>query len=222
MKTDNINSDIQITLEGFAQILQEIKEVVINNPQSALTADLLIKIQQTIDQSKKGITAEELEVFRNELINSIRQIQEDANDKFSNFLNQKIEELREIAKQPAIIENRYSIDFISSKTVIAIIILCLSIGISSYFNYNQSQENKRLKHNDIKYRYVQMKGGVSFNDITYLNESYAQRPQYRDSIRSKVIEFEKLIRQKVYNESVTEKNEENNKRIDKRLKELTK
>jgi len=149
-------------------------------------------------------------------------MQEEANESFIGFLNEKVEEMSQLSKRPTIVENRYSIDFKSSKMWIAIIVLCLGIGISSYFNYNQFQENRRLKHNDIKYRYVQMKGGVSYNDIIHLNKSYAEKVYYRDSIVNQIIEFERLVRQKAYNESVTEQNEENNKRIDKRLKELTK
>ncbi|MBF0578111.1 hypothetical protein [Dysgonomonas sp. GY617] len=59
-----------------------------------------------------------------------------------------------------------------------------------------------MKHNDIKYRYVQLKGGVSQEHLLYLNKSYAERSQYRDSIKRNVLEFESLISQKVYNQSV--------------------
>lgn len=222
MKNDSENTDMQIMFDGFAQTLEEIKEAVTNNPQSALTADLLNKIQQTIDQSKKGISAEELTVFGEELINSIKALQQEANESVAEFLNQKIAELNELAKQPSVIINKYSIDFKSSKTFIAIIFLFFGIGGSLYFNYNQFQENEMLKTNDMKYRYVQMKGGVSYDDIVYLNKSYTERPQYRDSIKSNILEFESLVRQKVYNESVNNHNEKENKQIDKRLKELSK
>lgn len=220
MKNDN--TDIQIVFDGFAQTLEEIKDAVMKNPQSALTTDLLNKIQKTIDQSKEGITAEELETFRQELIDSVQQMSEKTNESFIGFLNEKVEEMSQLSKRPTIVENRYSIDFKSSKTVIAIILLCFGIGVSCYFNYNQYQEKSKLKHNDIKYRYVQMKGGVFFEDVIYLNKSYAERPQYRDSILNQVIEFENLVRQKAYNESVKEQKEKDSKQIDKRLKELTK
>lgn len=67
-----------------------------------------------------------------------------------------------------------------------------------------------------------MRGGVSYDDIVYLNQSYSERPQYRDSIKSNVLEFESLIRQMVYNQSVNNHNEKENMQIDKRLKELSK
>lgn len=223
------NTDIQIVFDGFAQTLEEIKaELTKQNdnsqvdPQSALNTDLLNKIAETIGQAKKAIDEEDLKKFLNIVISVTTELQERANKASAEFLNQKIAELKELVKKTTIIENRYSIDFKSSKTFIAIIILLLGIGCSLYFNYNQFQENKRLKHTDIKYRYVQMKGKASYDDIVYLNKSYAERPQYRDSIKSNILEFESLVRQMVYNESVNNHNEKENKQIDKRLKELTK
>lgn len=220
MKNDN--TDMQVVFDGFAQTLEEIKEAVLKNTQSALTADLLNKIQKTIDQSKKAIDNEDLKKFIKVVISVTTELKEDSDKIFAQFLNQKIEELREIAKQPNIVQNHYSIDFKSSKTFIAILILFFGIGGSLYINYNQYQENKMLKINDIKYRYVQMRGGVSYDDIVYLNQSYSERPQYRDSIKSNVLEFESLIRQMVYNQSVNNHNEKENMQIDKRLKELSK
>lgn len=222
MKNDSENTDMQIMFDGFAQTLEEIRETVLKNPQSALTADLLNKIQQTIDHSKKAIDEEDLKRFLSAVINAAIDLREKSDKASAKFLNQKIGELRDIVKQPSVIINKYSIDFKSSKTFIVIIFLFFGIGGSLYFNYNQFQENKMLKTNDIKYRYVQMKGGVSYDDIVYLNKSYGERPQYRDSIKNNILEFESLVRQKVYNESVNNHNEKENKQIDKRLKELTK
>lgn len=222
MKKEEENTDIQIVFDGFAQTLDEIKDTLKKNPQSPLTADLLNKIQNTIDQAKEGITAKDMEKFGKELTDSIKELQKEAEKSVSLSLNQKIAEINELVKQPTVVINKYSIDFKSSKTFIAIIILFLGIGGSLYFNYNQFQENKRLERTDIKYRYVQMKGKASYDDIVYLNKSYAERPQYRDSIQRNVLEFESLISQKVYNQSVNRQNEEVNKQIDKKLEELTK
>jgi len=76
----------------------------------------------------------------------------------------------------------YTIDFKSSKTFIAIILLCLGMGGLPYVNYSQYQENKQLRWNDVKYRYVQMKGGIITDDILYLNNSFSISKQFRDSI----------------------------------------
>lgn len=229
MKDDIINTDLQLAIDAITQTLEEIKaELTKQNdnsqvdPQSALNTDLLNKISETIEQAKKAIDEEDLKKFLNIVISVTTELQERANKASAEFLNQKISELSELTKQPSVIINKYSIDFKSSKTFIAIIILFLGIGGSLYFNYKQFQENKRLEHTDIKYRYVKMKGKASYDDIVYLNKSYAERPQYRDSIKRNVLEFESLISQKVYNQSVNKQNEEVNKQIDKKLEELTK
>lgn len=226
MKNSNENNEeLQLVLDSIVQALSDIKEeitVIKNRDSDSLNTDLLNKIIQTIDESKKGITAKELQAYSVAVIGTARQLQDEANVVFTQFLNEKILQLEQITKQPSVVKNHYEIDFKSSKMFVVVIILCLGIGVSLYFNYNQSQENNRLKHNDIKYRYVQMKGGVSYDDIINLNRSYMTRSYYRDSIENKIVEFENLVRQKAYNESVKEQNEKDNKQIDKKLKELTK
>lgn len=222
-KIDNI----QITMDGFSEILSEIMIEIrslkkADDRESALTADLLNKIVQTIDESKKGVTGEELKAYTAAMITTMRQLQDKANNSFSEFLNEKIAQLETVSKQPSIVKNQYTIDFKSSKTFIAIIFLFFCIGGSLYFNYNQFRENKILKSNDIKYRYVQMKGRISYDSIVYLNKSYAERVQYRDSIKKDILEFESLIKQKIYNESINNRNEKENIQINKRLKELAK
>lgn len=229
------NEELQIVLDSIVQTLSDIKEEFSTmkgdlmknergnqNPDSPLTTDLLNKIADTIDNAKKAVDEEGLKKFLNAVISVTTELQDRANKASAEFLNQKITELNELVKQPSTVNNIYSIDFRSSKTFIAVVFLFLGIGVSLYFNYNQSQENRKLKHNDIKYRYVQMRGGISFDDVIYLNKSYTERSQYRDSIANQVVEFEKLVRQKAYNESVKEQKEKDSKQIDKRLKELTK
>ena len=63
-KIDNI----QITMDGFSEILSEIMIEIrslkkTDNGESALKVDLLNKIVQTIDESKKGVTGEELKAI---------------------------------------------------------------------------------------------------------------------------------------------------------------
>lgn len=67
-----------------------------------------------------------------------------------------------------------------------------------------------------------MRGGVSQEHLLYLNKSYAERSQYRDSIQRKVIDFEATIRRKVYNQTIKEQNEKEEQLINKKLEKLTK
>lgn len=226
------NQELQIVMEGFVQTISEMREDITvikentspnsnDNPaDSSLTADLLNKIADTVDNAKKAIDEEDLKKFLNIVISVTTELQERANKAYAEFLNQKITELSELAKQPSVVINKYSIDFKSSKTFIALIILILGVGCSLYYNYDQFQKNKRLKHNDIKYRYIQMKGGVSQEHLLYLNKSYTERSQYRDSIQRKVIDFEATIRRKVYNQTVKEQSEKEEEQINKKLEEL--
>ena len=141
MKDDNINIDIQLGIDAITQILEEIKEELAkqnensqDNPRSVLNTDLLNKISETIEQAKKAIDEEDLKKFLNIVISVTTELQERANKASAEFLNQKIAELKELVKQPTIIEKRYSIDFKSSKTVIAIIFLSLGLFCSLFGN----------------------------------------------------------------------------------------
>ncbi|NDV68430.1 hypothetical protein [Dysgonomonas sp. 25] len=232
MKTNN--QDFEILIDSISQALSEIKEElsvirkniltdngnITDNSQTALIVDLLNNISKTVEQAKKGVDVEDLKRFANAIFNISKDFQEKSKQSVVEVLNLKVEELKKLLKQPAVVENKYSIDFKSSKTVIGIVVLCLGIGTSLYFNYNQSQINKRLRHNDIKYRYVLMKGGVSYDELVYMNQSYAERPHYRDSIERKIVKFEDLVNQKAYNNAVKEQKEKDNQQIDKKLQEL--
>lgn len=193
------SNDIALSLSPFLRLIAVLaitpypKHLSLNPADSPLAADLLNKIADTVDNAKKAIDEEELKKIINIIINVTTQLQEEANKASAEFLNQKIAELNEFVKKLSIVKNRYLIDFKSSKTFIALIVLILGIECSLYYNYDQFQKNKRLKYNDIRYRYVQMKGGVSQEHLLYLNKSYAERTQYRDSIQSKVIDFESII-----------------------------
>lgn len=203
MKNNNQDSyELQIALEGFAQILQEIKEAVMNNPPSGLTADLLSKIQQTIDQSKKGITAEELEAFRNDLIEAIKNVQEEANESFIGFLNEKVVEMSQLSKRPTIVENRYSIDFKSSKMWIALVVVIFLLIGSGVANYYQYQNKLQYVDNDLKYRYIKMVKGIDSNTLFRLERIFDSPDSIRivENIQVHVIDYEQRLKEKIQKE----------------------
>ncbi|MDR1501938.1 MAG: hypothetical protein LBT43_05730 [Prevotella sp.] len=222
-KIDNI----QITMDGFSEILSEIMIEIrslkkADNGESALTADLLNKIVQTIDESKKGVTGEELKTYTAAMIATMRQLQDEANNSFSEFLNGKIAQLETVAKQPSILKNQYTIDFKSSKAVIAIIFLSLGLLCSLFGNYNQYQENIRLTDNDLKYRFVKMKNGILPNEITRLENFfyYPDSASVVKNIRKSVIDYEHRLQEQARKQEQKKQNEENIKRLDSEIKEL--
>lgn len=222
-KIDNI----QITMDGFSEILSEIMIEIrsfkkADKGESALTGDLLNKIVQTIDESKKGVTGEELKAYTAGMIATMRQLQDEANNSFSEFLNEKIAQLETVAKQPSIVKNQYIIDFKSSKAVIAIIFLSLGLFCSLFGNYNQYQENSKLADNDLKYRFVKMKNGILPNEITRLENFfyYADSAYVVKNIRKSVINYEHRVQEQARKQEQKKQNEETIHRLDKEIKEL--
>ncbi len=207
MKNNNQDNDeLQIVLEGFAQILQEIKEAVMNNTHSGLTTDLLNKIQNTIDQSKKGITAEELKTFRNDLIDAIKKMQADANESFIGFLYEKVEEMSQLSKRPTIVENRYSIDFKSSRMWIALVVVIFLLIGSGVANYYQYQNNLQYKDNDLKYRYIKMVKGIDSNTLFRLERIFDSPDSIKTvkNIRVHVTDYEQRLKEKIQKEEQKE------------------
>lgn len=229
MKDDNINTDIQLGIDAITQTLEEIREELTKqndnsqvDPLSALNTDLLNKIAETIEQAKKAIDEEDLKKFLKVVISVTTELQERANKASAEFLNQKIVELKELAKQPTIIEKRYSIDFKSSKTVIAIIFLSLGLFCSLFGNYNQYQEISELADNDLKYRFVKMKNGILPNEITRLENFffYSDSAYVVNNIRKSVIDYEHRVEEQARKQEQKKQNEEIIHRLDKEIKKL--
>lgn len=222
-KIDNI----QITVDGFSEILSEIMIEIrslkkTDNGESALTADLLNKIVQIIDESKKGVTGEELKAYTAAMIATMQQLQDEANNSFSEFLNTKIAQLETVAKQPSIVKNQYTIDIKSSKAVIAIVFLSLGLFCSLFGNYKQYQKNSRLTDNDLKYRFVKMKNGILPNEITRLENFfyYPDSASIVKNIRKSVINYEHRLQEQARKQEQKKQNEENIKRLDSEIQEL--
>lgn len=228
------NEELQIVMECFVQTISEMREDITvikentspnsnDNPaDSPLTEDLLNKIADTVDNAKKAINEEDLKKFINIIISVTTQLQGDANKASAEFLNQKIAELNELVKKPSIVENRYSIDFKSSKTFIALIFLSLGLFCSLFGNYSQYQENRRLTDNDLKYRFVKMKNGILPNEITRLENFfyYPDSASIVKNIRKSVIDYEHRVQEQARKQEQKKRNEENIKRLNNEIQEL--
>ncbi|MBK5721098.1 hypothetical protein JGH11_09485 [Dysgonomonas sp. Marseille-P4677] len=224
---DNHYETLQITIDGFSEILSELKGEIQSlkkdeKGESALKIDLLNKIAQIIDESKKGITAEELKAYTAAMIYAMRQLQDEANNSFSEFLNEKIAQMEKLAKQPTIIKNHYVIDFKSSKVFIAIIFLSLGLFCSLFGNYNQYNKNNRLTDNDLKYRFIKMRNGILPDEITRLENFffYSDSVYVVDNIRKKVIDYEHRMEEQARKLEQKRLNEETIHRLDKEIEEL--
>lgn len=223
---NNEIENIQITLDGFSEILSEIKTEVqslqkADKGESTLKVDLLNKIVQTIDESKKGITAEELQNYSAAMATTMRQLQNEVKNSFSQFLNEKIAELERIAKQPSIVENRYSIDFKSSKTSIAIVVMAFIILGLSYTIGEQRRSISQHRDNDLKYRYIRMQGQTNEESLYQLERRF----QYGDSIkiiRKQVGKYEELVKERAERMERSKRDNEKADRLQKDAESLKK
>lgn len=226
MKNDNENIDMQLAIDGITQTLEEIKEAVLSkrddDSSSALTVDLLNKISETIDNAKKAINEEDLKKFLNVVISVTTELQEKANKAFAEFLNQKIEELREIAKQPSVVQNHYSIDFKSSKMFIVVVLVSIALLGSLFGNYSLYQKNKQLTDNNLKYRYIKMKNGIFPDEISRLeNFFYYQDSAYVvKNIRKDVIDYEHRIKEQARILKLKRQQEKSIEKLDKEIERL--
>lgn len=224
---DNQFETLQITMDGFAEILSEIQTVVQSlkdngNGDAALNTDLLNKIIQTIDDSKKGITAEELKAYSSAVIDTAQQLQDEANASFSLFLNEKIAELEQIAKQPSVVKNHYEIDFKSSRMFITVLFISLGLLCSLCGNYNQYQKNQQLTDNDLKYRLVKMKNGILPDEITRLENFfyYPDSAYVIENIRKDVIDYEHRMVEQARKLEQKRQSEETIDKLDREIEKL--
>lgn len=226
--TEN-NQELQIILDGFAQTLEEVKEAVLakneqdkNNGNSALNTDLLNKITETIEYAKKAIDEEDLKRFLNAVINAAIDLREKADKAFTEFLNQKIEELNQLVKQPSIVKNHYSIDFKSSKMFIVVLSISLALLCSLCRNYNQYQENSKLMANDLKYRFVKMRNGILPDEITRLENFfyYPDSVYVVENIRKEVVDYEHRMEEQARKLEQKRQSEETINKLDKEIEKL--
>lgn len=95
-------------------------------------------------------------------------------------------------------EHVFIVDFRRSKTAITIITMALVILLSWCGNIWQLRDNNHLKDNDLKYRYIKMKGKPDSKDLLRL-ETIFTYSRNRDSIsviREQVENYERLVKER--------------------------
>ena len=88
----------------------------------------------------------------------------------------------------------FKLDFKNSRTAITIITMGLFIFLSLAGNIWQFRLNSQLKNNDLKYRYIQMKGKINHDALLKLDTTFTYESN-KDSIaaiRKQVEAYERL------------------------------
>lgn len=92
----------------------------------------------------------------------------------------------------------YTFDIKSSKTALVIFVMAVIIVLLIGFIYRVSVSNQQLAANDLKYRYVKMRGEIKEKELKELETVFRDK-QYeaiRDTVRNQVERYEEAVRRR--------------------------
>jgi len=211
MATDKMNSSA--VYELFEELKQKIMELEKKTPLEvqADTASHAERIETLLEElrtfaAQRQFTPEQI----NELQQNMTQVAAYSLGKANNKLDQlfaglsalidPINKKMDLVNLPEHFvirkEHAYSfkLDFKNSRTAITIITMGLGFFFSLAGNVCQCHLNSRLKNNDLKYRYIQMKGKINPEALLKLDTTFTYEPN-KDSIiiiRKQVETYERL------------------------------
>ena len=115
-----------------------------------------------------------------------------------------VEQMKQTVEESAKPENlpvqelrhTYTLDIKSSKTVLVMSVMAVIIVLLIGFIYQVSVSNQQLAANDLKYRYVKMRGEIKEKELMELETIFRdeQRKAIRDTIRNRVERYETRVR----------------------------
>lgn len=115
-----------------------------------------------------------------------------------------IEQVRQAVEAAAKPENlpvqelrhTYTLDLKSSKTFLTMFVMLGCIILQGAFIYRISENNRLLAVNDLKYRYVKMRGEIKEKELTELEAVFRdeQHEAIRDTVRNQVERYETRVR----------------------------
>lgn len=113
-----------------------------------------------------------------------------------NNLTDKLERTIEEVRQPIRTDHHYVISFASYKAV-AFIILGALLAVSLFVAVYQFRELASYKDNDLKYRFIKLRGDTTGEEILQLEEVFESNPEGVKSICKQVKEYEKALAEEV-------------------------
>ena len=204
--------------EAFYILLEQVKEGLEKLKNNKFSSN------QSFDYSKLENLNEKLEQIDKKLDGCLYI--DDASDESGNdFTNEqmieKMNELKQLVKEPKTVNNHYMVDFKSSKTFIVILSLSLVILFSVFLHYKQFENNKKLKANDLKYRFVKIHNGIDIHSLNRLENIF----YYTDSsymikgVKKLVLDHEHKLEQQIRIQQQIKQNEEKNQKLKKEMEE---
>ena len=92
----------------------------------------------------------------------------------------------------------YTLDISSSKTFLTMFVMLGCIFLQGAFIYRISENNRLLAANDLKYRYVKMRGEIKEKELMELETIFRdeQHTAIRDTVRNQVEWYEEAVRRR--------------------------
>ena len=92
----------------------------------------------------------------------------------------------------------YTLDISSSKTFLTMFVMLGCIFLQGAFIYRISENNRQLAMNDLKYRYVKMRGEIKEKELMELETIFRdeQHTAIRDTVRNQVERYEEAVRRR--------------------------
>ena len=92
----------------------------------------------------------------------------------------------------------YTLDISSSKTFLTMFVMLGCIFLQGAFIYRISENNRLLAANDLKYRYVKMRGKIGEKELMELETIFRdkQHTAMRDTVRNQVERYEEAVRRR--------------------------
>jgi hypothetical protein len=158
--------------------------------------------------------------MQKEILKSIKQIPDEIAATLPQQKQQEIDwatletMLNESTQKPQKVKHlhTHTISIQSSRVFILIVVLCLMVLGLLYGIARQRDTISQYKSNDLKYRYIYMKGEVDGAGITRIERQF----QYGDSIRmvrKQVEEYERLVREQAEKAARARKITQENERL---------
>ena len=117
-----------------------------------------------------------------------------------------IEQVRQAVEAAAMPENlpvrehrhTYTLDISSSKTFLTMFVMLGCIFLQGAFIYRISENNRLLAANDLKYRYVKMRGEIKEKELMELETIFRdeQHTAIRDTVRNQVERYKEAVRRR--------------------------
>ncbi|WP_064976711.1 hypothetical protein [Alistipes provencensis] len=125
----------------------------------------------------------------------------DKDNRQTHVLMEQVRQTVEAAAKPDTIpvqehHHTYTLDIKSSKTVLVMFVMAVTIVLLAGFIYRVSVSNQQLAANDLKYRYVKMLGEIKEKELMELETIFREdrRKTIRDTVRSRVERYETRVR----------------------------